>query len=167
MAVVRFHSAEAWLITASICGRLLLLGAVRLRFTLDSLNVLVLMTPGGVIFSLTLVLLGCEFSKGAFWQISRLPFAVSSLCCKHTILCGELNHELNKWFNFESSFLCLCNRAAFGASSLSSLCFISICGGSFWPAFCISPRGDSLDVGTSKTSVAESLCTTWGAFSWT
>jgi hypothetical protein len=31
MAVVRFHPAEAWLITASIYGRLLLLGAVRLR----------------------------------------------------------------------------------------------------------------------------------------
>ena len=48
MAVVRFHSAEAWLITASICGRLLLLGAGRLRFIWDFLGVLVSMTPGGV-----------------------------------------------------------------------------------------------------------------------
>jgi len=49
MAVVRFHSAEAWLIMASICGRLLLLGAVRLppNFTWDFLCVMVSMTPGG------------------------------------------------------------------------------------------------------------------------
>jgi hypothetical protein len=47
MAVVRFHSAEAWLITASICSCRLLLGAVRLRFTWEFLSVMVSMTPGG------------------------------------------------------------------------------------------------------------------------
>ena len=47
MAVVLFHSAEAWLIMASIYGRLLLLGAARLPFTWDFLGVLVSMTPGG------------------------------------------------------------------------------------------------------------------------
>ena len=45
--MVLFHSAEAWLIMASIYGRLLLLGAVRLPFTWDFLGVLVSMTPGG------------------------------------------------------------------------------------------------------------------------
>jgi len=49
MAVVLFHSAEAWLIMASICGRLLLLGAVRLRFIWDFLDVTVSMTPGGCV----------------------------------------------------------------------------------------------------------------------
>jgi hypothetical protein len=47
--VVLFHSAEAWLIMASICGRLLLLGAVRLRFIWDFLGVAVSMTPGGCV----------------------------------------------------------------------------------------------------------------------
>jgi hypothetical protein len=47
--VVLFHSAEAWLIMASICGRLLLLGAVRLRLIWDFLDVTVLMTPGGCV----------------------------------------------------------------------------------------------------------------------
>ena len=45
--MVRFHSAEAWLITASICSCRLLLGAVRLRFTWEFLSVMVSMTPGG------------------------------------------------------------------------------------------------------------------------
>ena len=40
MAVVRFHSAEAWLLMASICGCLLLLGAVQLRLTLETYGVL-------------------------------------------------------------------------------------------------------------------------------
>ena len=47
MAVVLFHSAEAWLLMASSCGRLLLLGAVRLNFIWDFLDDTVSMTPGG------------------------------------------------------------------------------------------------------------------------
>ena len=56
MAAVLFHFAEAWLIMASICGRLLLLGAVRLRFIWDFLDVTVSMTPGGGVDVLVVIM---------------------------------------------------------------------------------------------------------------
>ena len=67
MAVVLFHSAEAWLLMVSICGRLLLLGAVQLRFIWDFLDVTVSMTPGGSVGVLHL------FSPSSGWiRLSRV-----------------------------------------------------------------------------------------------
>jgi hypothetical protein len=93
MAAVLFHSAEAWLIMASICGRLLLLGAVQMRFIWVFLDVLVSMTPGGV--------LACRFSpllsSFLFQHASSLATAIllvpirRGVCCRRTLLLGDVD----------------------------------------------------------------------------
>jgi hypothetical protein len=84
MAVVLFHSAEAWLITSTISSRLLLLGAVRLCFICNRghtfsnipLWVVASKTPGFPDLGVSLVLLG-ELEMLACCYISPLSLSDS------------------------------------------------------------------------------------------